>query len=126
MLMGMKCAQSYNFPGCAHVIIIGSDFTYGMFHQALGRCHRLTSEKEVHVSVLYYAGVNEAIKLETVIAKAVQASTVLGERDYILQKSIPNDARVVDDSHALETLTKVKPAPTGAPSENSCLTVSTS
>lgn len=114
MLMGMKCAQSYNFPNCAHVIIIGSDFTYGMFHQALGRCHRLNSMEPVYVSVLYYPGTNEAIKLQTVIAKATQAATVLGERDYVLQKDIPNDARVISDSAPEELLKKVKPAPIGA------------
>lgn len=114
MLMGMKCAQSYNFPNCARVIIIGSDFTYGMFHQALGRCHRLTSRENVHVHVLYYTGTNEAIKLQTVIAKAVQAATVLGERDYQMISEITNCERTVSDTECLTLMESLSPAPLGA------------
>jgi len=52
MLMGAKCAVGHSFPECPNMIIGSFEWSYGSFHQALGRVYRVNSRQDANIKVL--------------------------------------------------------------------------
>lgn len=52
LLMGAKCAVGHSFPDCPNMIIGSFEWSYGSFHQALGRVYRVNSKRDADITVL--------------------------------------------------------------------------
>ena len=52
LAFGSKCAVGHSFPECNNMIIGSFEWSYGSFHQAMGRVYRLNSTRDVNIKVL--------------------------------------------------------------------------
>lgn len=81
MLMGIKCAQSYSFHQCSHLIIGSLEWSYGSFAQAKGRVWRLNSPKPVKIHVILHKDSIEELMFDKLANKEDAATVCLrGER----------------------------------------------
>ena len=52
LLMGAKCAVGHSFDECPNMIIGSLEWSYGAFHQAMGRVYRLNSKKDANIKII--------------------------------------------------------------------------
>ena len=79
-LFGAKCAVGHSFKDCSNMIIVSLEWSYGVFHQAIGRVYRLNSTKDAHIRILLNKDTIEESMFEKLADKRDAATTcLLGE-----------------------------------------------
>jgi superfamily II DNA or RNA helicase len=95
LLMGIRCAASYSFDHCEHLIIGSLEYSPGPFTQAKGRIDRLTSEFIKHIYCILHKHSMEELMFDTVATKDDAATICLrGQR-------VPRAFKPVDPSEVL-------------------------
>ena len=77
LLLGIKCAYGYSFPGCDTVHVASLEWSWGSFAQAVGRVWRVNSQRPVTAYVYLLRGTVEERMFDTVCAKETAATLAL-------------------------------------------------
>jgi hypothetical protein len=100
LLMGAKCAQAHSFPNCSNLIIGSIEWSYGAFHQALGRVYRLNSPKDVNIKVILNKDSIEESMFDKLADKR-DAATICLEGQYVPSDYKSGDINEVMADHFL-------------------------
>lgn len=82
LLMGSKCAVGHSFPKCNNMIIGSFDWSYGSFHQAIGRIYRVNSVKDANIKVLLNKDTIEESMFDKLADKR-DAATICLHGEYV-------------------------------------------
>jgi len=77
LMLGIKCAYGYSFPGCDTIHVASLEWSWGSFAQAVGRVWRVNSQRPVTAYVYLLRGTVEERMFDTVCAKETAASLAL-------------------------------------------------
>lgn len=77
LLLGLRCAQSYSFPGCSDVVLASIDFSFAQYWQAIGRAWRINSPRPVTVYCLVSPDTIEEVVYDTVHRKREMSTIAL-------------------------------------------------
>lgn len=77
LMLGIKCAYGYSFPGCDTVHVASLEWSWGSFAQAVGRVWRVNSQRPVTAYVYLLRGTVEERMFDTVCAKETAATLAL-------------------------------------------------
>lgn len=77
LMLGIKCAYGYSFPECDTIHVASLEWNWGTFDQAIGRVHRVNSQKTVHAYVYLLKGTIEERMFDTVCTKQSAAALAL-------------------------------------------------
>ena len=100
LLMGSKCAVGHSFPKCNNMIIGSFDWSYGAFHQAIGRIYRVNSSKDANIKVLLNQDTVEESMFEKLADKR-DAATICLHGEYVPANYQNADASEVLADHFL-------------------------
>jgi hypothetical protein len=100
LAMGAKCAVGHSFKDCNNMIIGSFDWSFGAFHQAMGRVYRLNSTKDVNIKVLLNKDTIEEAMFDKLADKR-DAATVCLLGEYVPADFKEGDASEVFAEHFL-------------------------
>ena len=101
MLMGIKCAESLSFEQCSNMIIASLEWSYGVFDQAVGRCYRINSKKDVNCYVYLHEKSLEDMMFDKLCTKQ-DAATIALVGEKVDNEVITVDEHTVHVEHVME------------------------
>ncbi len=101
MLMGIKCAESLSFEQCSNMIIASLEWSYGVFDQAVGRCYRINSPKDVNCYVYLHEKSLEDMMFDKLCTKQ-DAATIALVGEKVDNEVITMDEKSVQVKHIME------------------------
>ena len=101
LAFGAKCAVGHSFKDCNNMIIGSFEWSYGAFHQAMGRVYRLNSTKDVNIKVLLNKDTIEEAMFDKLADKR-DAATICLLGEYVPSDFKEGDASEVFAEHFLD------------------------